>query len=333
MSRSSLTLCESAKTNDLMKTSLPHFEFEVKQTQKGQGLLDTVAEACDVSKRKAKTLLDDRAVTVNGKRIWMAKHRVQVGDRIHVALDSLKPAEKIQILHEDRHILVVNKPAFIVSNGKASVEMQLRAERRDSGLRVAHRLDKDTSGCLIVARNPKMFDQLVEIFRARKVKKTYEAVVVGDVPWSRWKFDGEVDQREAITYAKKLRSDGTHTLLEVQIETGRKHQIRKHLAAAEYPLLGDKTYGHGSSKLGRHLLHAVELTFPHPASGHHTEVRAPHLDDFDRVRKRIMRAQPRSKKTEAKKPTAKKKPFSKRPVAKKPDPKKSVSKRPDNKKK
>jgi len=216
------------------------------------------------------------------------------------------------VLLEDEHLIAIDKPAGVAVHGGSGVSFgvieQLRRARgygQLGGVRfleLAHRLDRDTSGVLLVAKKRSALKHLQDQFRARKVGKTYLALVLGDWP-ERLKVidtplrktlqgDGErhvrvaqeadAGARRAITLVKVRERHAGCTLLEVGIRTGRTHQIRVHLASQGYPIAGDEKYGDFARNralkkqgLARMFLHAWRLQFTHPASGEAIDIEAP----------------------------------------------------------
>jgi len=205
---------------------------------------------------------------------------------------------KIPIIYEDNDILAVNKPAFlVVHNGDESVAgwliknySQIKDIGEDSNRPgIVHRLDKDTSGILLIAKNQKSFEYLKEQFQQRKIKKTYLVLVHGRLKndegvielaiakskkdfrkkTTTGKMAGKI--REAVTEYKALKRFNNFTLIEAYPKTGRTHQIRVHLKAIGHPVVCDKLYGSKKQKcplgLNRHFLHASSLEFNLPSGG------------------------------------------------------------------
>jgi 23S rRNA pseudouridine1911/1915/1917 synthase len=249
--------------------------------------------------------------------------RLRSGDQLTVEWPE-KPASTaeitaeeipLDILFEDAHILVLNKPAGLVvhpTRNRADgtlVHALLHHDEEsfsdllDEQLRpgIVHRLDKDTSGVLVVAKTGDAFVRLKEAFKARDVEKIYLAVVLGDFgavtgtidanigrhPVNRTKMAVVDDGRHAVTHYRVLAATENVSLLEVRIETGRTHQIRVHFAHLHHPIIGDIVYGGRQKRVGgrvpRQLLHAWKLTFPHPETGVMRQYMAPVPDDFCRA--------------------------------------------------
>jgi 23S rRNA pseudouridine1911/1915/1917 synthase len=261
-----------------------------------KSLLQVLSEAYGLSKNKAKQILDSRNVFVNNKRVWIAKYLVRQGDKIHIAGAQLKKdntsSSKIEVIFEDQWILVVNKPSGMLSNGPKSLEENLRKIKNSKLLRVAHRLDRDTSGAIIVAKNDEVFDKIKNLFSEHKVSKTYSALVVGYATRpAKFSIDTPLDGKSALSIVELKKNFGKVSLIDVQIITGRTHQIRRHLISLNIALLGDKEYfnKHSNSeefrKIPRQMLHATTLEFCHPITCKNISVKANLAGDFQAVLK------------------------------------------------
>ena len=263
--------------------------FDVRREEEGEDLQDFLASQLFLSRNKAKALVDSRNVTVNGRRVWMARHALRQGDVVELLTPDI-PAARVRtvtVLHEDESIVIANKPAGVLSNGPASAEADLRSRRAEPGLQAAHRLDRDTSGCLLFARSPAVFDQLVARFRNHEVIKDYHVIVAGSLMTEDRTLEGDIDGLTAVTHIRTLDANRQASHLIARIETGRTHQIRRHLADIRHPVLGDRQYGAApkSTRPGvvlpeRHMLHAFEIALPHPVTAAQIRVQAPLPADF-----------------------------------------------------
>jgi len=242
----------------------------------GKTLQEFLAAHLGISKGKAKDLLDLRIVFVNGRRVWMAKHELKARDKIEVQLATTPTAvaqRMPKILFQDADLLVVDKPAGLLANGPGSVEELLRTKLALPVLEVVHRLDRDTSGCLLLAKNLAMRDKLVALFGQREVTKVYHAIAAGRVPDDIHEIRTPVEGEPALSRLERLDANPQASHLKVNIETGRTHQIRRHLLQIHHPVLGDKQYGGRFQPAGhqaeipRQMLHSAVLVFPHPATG------------------------------------------------------------------
>jgi len=229
-------------------------------------------------------------------------YRLEGGETIDLQEIAPPPAAarppEPRIVWEDEHLLVIDKPAGLVVHpgaGHATGTLVDALEGKIAGgvperPGIVHRLDRDTSGLMVVARSEEAHAALQALVRARALERTYLALVRG-LPRSRsGKIDAPIGRdrgdptrisldtaapREAVTHFTIERSWPEHALLRVTLETGRMHQIRVHLAAIDLPVAGDPVYGVPEAGLARQFLHASELAFPHPVGGTRVETRAP----------------------------------------------------------
>jgi 23S rRNA pseudouridine1911/1915/1917 synthase len=240
---------------------------------------------------------------VNGTK-RSKSHRLEGGEELELEVaesveTDLQPEDlALRIAYEDDHLLVVDKPAGIVvhpSPGHATGTMVHGLAGRTAGgdedrPGIVHRLDRDTSGLLVVARSEEAYERLQELVRDRELERRYKALVRGrprswrgriEAPIGRDRHDPtrhslETDTpREAVTHFEVERLLDKHALLDVRLETGRTHQIRVHLGAIGLPVVGDPVYGVPDEQLKRQFLHAWRLAFPHPVSGEPVEVESP----------------------------------------------------------
>ncbi len=265
----------------------------------------------DISRVAIQRLIETGKILVNGKKV-KASYKVQVNDKITMEEEKAVEIElkaqdiPVEIIYEDRDIIVVNKPKGMVvhpanGNPDGTLVNAIMAICKDSlsGIGgeirpgIVHRLDKDTSGILIVAKNDKAHINLSEQIKEHKVKKTYIALVKGivkennatiNMPIGRSEKDRKKmavtkKGKEAITHFKVLKRYDKYTLLEINIETGRTHQIRVHLSQIGYPIVGDEVYSKGKNEwnIKGQCLHAKSLDFKHPVTNEnmHLEAKIP----------------------------------------------------------
>ena len=261
----------------------------VGRTDAGRGLLDFIADQAGVSNRAAKRLLDERRVVVNGRRVWMAHHRLAPGDRVDVPVRAnAAPPDRVPVLARDGAYLVADKPAGLLSNGPRSAEALLRESSEWPSLRVVHRLDRDTSGCLLAARDEPSFDDAIAVFREHRVGKLYRVLVAGAMREAERVIRIPIEGQEAMSRIRRLDWNESASHLAVRIETGRTHQIRRHLAGIGHPVLGDRQYAAGRwtearyLRVPRQMLHAARLAFPIPRTERVLTAESPLPEDFRR---------------------------------------------------
>ena len=251
-------------------------------------------------------MISQGLVRVNG-RTAPPSYRLKPSDVLEIAPPGDTPQSVVahplalDILYEDDHLLVIDKPAGVATHpgpghGSGTLVNALLAYLPGlSGIGdperpgIVHRLDKDTSGLIIVAKTPAAHRDLSAQFKGRAVAKRYLALVEGAVSPPEGVIEAPVGRhlkrrkemavveggREAVTRYETDRTFAVHTLLRVAPQTGRTHQIRVHLAAIGHPVVGDGVYGRRDPRLGRHFLHATYLKFRHPSSRDEIEVSSP----------------------------------------------------------
>lgn len=264
-------------------------------------------------------LLETDAIEVNGKVNNSKKYKVKSGDVIRVvlpepkALDVIPENIPIDIVYEDDDVLVVNKPKGMVvhpANGNESGTL-VNAILYHCGASlssingvirpgIVHRIDKDTSGLLMIAKNDYAHNCLAEQLADHSITRAYRAIVynnfsedqgtidkpIGRDPKDRLKQAvTDLNSKRAVTHYKVLERFGNYTLIEARLETGRTHQIRVHMAYIKHPLLGDLVYGPKKKMLGvdTQMLHAKVLGFKHPATGVYMEFDSPLPTEFETV--------------------------------------------------
>ena len=277
----------------------------------------------NLSRTNIQRLIEEGNVLVNGQKKKIS-YKVQIGDNIEINIPEAKEtsikAENIpvEVVYEDDDIIVVNKPKGMVvhpANGNpdgtlvnaimAMCKGSLSGIGGEIRPGIVHRLDKDTSGLLIVAKNDLAHINMSNQIKDRKVKKIYIALVKGNINENeatinmpigrstkdRKKMAVRKDGKEAITHFKVLKRYKNYTLLEVKIDTGRTHQIRVHMAEIGHPVVGDMVYSKGKNEFGveGQMLHSKSLDFKHPITGKemHLEARLPEY--FEKVLEKLDR--------------------------------------------
>lgn len=297
-------------------------EFTIDEANVKKRLDVFLAENLEnVTRSYIKTLLENENIKVNGS-LKKAGYLLRLGDKIFVTFpeDKLSQIEAenipLEIVYEDEDIMIINKPKGMVvhpANGnlEGTLVNALMARCKDSlsGIGgeirpgIVHRLDKDTSGVLLVAKNDKAHIELSNQIKNREVKKIYYALVRGnlkddeatiDMPIARSKKDRkkmavDKDGKNAITHFKVIERFQNYTLVEVKIETGRTHQIRVHLSYIGYPIVGDEVYSNGKNPFGvkGQMLHAKSLEFSHPITGKRMKMEAPIPKYFNDILKEL----------------------------------------------
>ncbi len=271
------------------------------------------------SRARLQQLIEDEDVLVN-RSTAKSSQKLKAGDEIEVEL-TISPVESftpepipLEIVYEDSEVIVVNKPAGLVVHPAAGIQSGTLANAlayhfdqlsRNAGATrpgIVHRLDKNTSGLLVVAKNETAHENLAAQFRGREVFKSYIVLVHGIVQQDSGQIDRPIARdprnrtrmavvptgRTALSVYRVKRRYESFTLLDVELKTGRTHQIRVHLAWLKHPVVGDDIYGGGRDnavrdpkikarirKLGRHFLHAEQLAFRHPTTDKLIEFKAP----------------------------------------------------------
>lgn len=249
------------------KVNMKKPAFKVNAALHGSTLQDALAQYLKLSRRKVKALLDTRAVRVNGKRVWMARHVLQHNDNVEWPQTFVNEEKlTLSILAQVGPYLVINKPAGILcKDSKNSVEERIRIQRGNPRLMAVHRLDRDTSGCLLIADGREAFSAAVNIFKKMKVTKIYRTIVEGPWPNAPDRITAKIAGKSAETKLRVLHAGPHATYLEINLGTGRTHQIRKHLAGLRHPVVGDAQYGRitagPSARVTtyRQMLHASRL--------------------------------------------------------------------------
>ena len=276
----------------------------------------------EISRSMVQKLIEQKNIKVNGKE---TKHsyKLKLNDEIEITIPQAKEIDlkaqdiPLNVIYEDNDIIVINKPKGMVvhpANGNpdgtlVNAVMNLCKDSL-SGIGgeirpgIVHRLDKDTSGAIIVAKNDKAHIALSEQLKNHEVKKTYIALVRGIIKENeatinmpiarskkdRKKMDVDKDGKEAITHFKVLgRYKNKYTLLQINLETGRTHQIRVHLSHIGYPIIGDEVYSNGKNEwnVSGQCLHAWKLEFKHPITGKEIGLEAEIPEYFKKIIKEL----------------------------------------------
>lgn len=281
----------------------------------------------DWSRARLQRLIEDGEVLVNG-RAAKASYKLRATDEIEAELTALPTTSflpeniPIDVVHEDDDLIVINKPAGIVVHPGAGAKTGTLANALAFHFQnlstaggvarpgIVHRLDKDTSGLLVAAKTEQAHGNLADQFREREVFKSYVALVHGQVERDRGEIDEPIARdprhrtrmaivrggRSALSIYRARERFDRFTLIDVELKTGRTHQIRVHLAWIKHPVVGDETYGSGRDntvadrmirsqigKLGRQFLHAEKLGFTHPKSGERLNFTSPLATELQKL--------------------------------------------------
>lgn len=292
-----------------MKTNPANIErLLAAKPENGKSLQDFLAQRCGLSRRAAKAIIDGRSVWVNRKCVWIAHHALRTGDTVDVpravieaakrqpgsdrggaapasakapALAAAAGARHLRILVETPDYLVIDKPSGMLSCGDPkSAEMALRLQTKIPTIEAVHRLDRDTTGCLLMAKTHTAFMAAVEVFKTHSVKKTYFAIVAGRFAHMHETVSAPLDGKPAVTHVTREMASKEASFLKVRIETGRTNQIRRHLSSMRFPVLGDRMFGLKTARdpklitVARQMLHASELQLPDPMRGGKNVIKA-----------------------------------------------------------
>ncbi len=275
----------------------------------------------DLSRSMAQKMIENGQVLVNDK-IPKTSYKTKLADIIQITIQEPKEVGlkaqdiPLNIIYEDDDIIVINKPkGMVVHPGNGNPDGTLvnavlnHCKGSLSGIGgeirpgIVHRLDKDTSGLIIIAKNDKAHINLSKQIQDRKVKKIYTALVKGVIPedtatinmpigrnkTDRKKMAVRKDGKEAITHIKVLKRYDKYTLISVKIDTGRTHQIRVHMSEIGYPVVGDEVYSNGKNEFNVHgqMLHSTSLDFVHPITGKPMHFEAPLPEYFKEVLRKV----------------------------------------------
>lgn len=292
-------------------------DYKIKVENSGERIDKYLAKNLELSRSTIKKLIDENEVFVNGQAV-KSSYKVSIDDLIvftyiEEKINLVPKKMDLDIIYEDEDILVVNKSKNTIvhpaSNDQDDTlvngliykypELKTLDPIRPG---IVHRLDKDTSGALVVAKNKEAYDNLVDQFTKRQVIRKYYAIVhgrlenkieinkkIGRNEKDRIKMAvNEKNGKEAISLVEPVKVFGDYTLVEVELKTGRTHQIRVHMASINHPVVGDLVYGRENKfAIKTQLLHAYCLEFSHPKTGEQIKITTDLPDDFKDFIKRI----------------------------------------------
>ncbi len=268
----------------------------VTRDEEGINLQDFLASRLKTTKRAAKAMIDARVVWVNRKLVWIARHNLKPGDKVAFVVQhstgarqdkSVDKRPHIRVLWQDDWYLAVDKPAGVLTQGKDSAEEILRTQENQPDICAVHRLDRETSGVILFSKRPEALEAAIAMFKTHRVTKYYSAIAMGSIDRLNSTLNETLDGERAVTHMKRLKATAEASFLSLRIETGRTHQIRRHLAGIRHPIIGDRQYGMKRlddpriQSVTRQMLHATELELPHPMiMGTHIKAHSPLPADF-----------------------------------------------------
>lgn len=293
--------------------------IDVSDEETGERIDSFLSGKTEFTRTRIQQLIKDRNITVNGKPT-KSSYKIEENDEIIIEVPEVETTEikpeniKIDIVYEDSDIAVINKQAGLVvhpAHGHYSgtlVNAILYHIKDLSGINgeirpgIVHRLDKDTSGLIVIAKNDKVHTALTEMFQEKKIRKTYLAILKGKLNKSEGKIVTQIGRdkndrkkmtvidditkgKNAITNYRVISQNNLFTLVKINIETGRTHQIRVHMRYLGYPILGDSVYGRKDNEK-RQMLHAYKLEFIHPVTGRQMEFIGEIPEDFQKALKK-----------------------------------------------
>ncbi|MES2121746.1 MAG: RluA family pseudouridine synthase [Chlamydiota bacterium] len=292
------------------------WQWRVTSDEEGMRLQAFLKEKClqAPSVKSLKRAIDGKCCTVNRRIELRSSLSLKAGDTVALSPDAFQEEDKKSAalipLYEDGALFICNKPSGVVSENAA---LRSVIPQWGKNWAVVHRLDKETTGALIIAKTSTAKEKMLAAFKERQVEKIYLAIVDGIPGKEQGKVDNSLDQvrtlhgqpvygavdpkkgKRAVTHWKCLKKGKNAALIWCQPITGRTHQIRVHLSGIGHPILGDVLYGKKfrcSLQPKRNLLHAYQIQFPHPTSGKKIKVVAPIPSDFQAALKRLEMAHP-----------------------------------------
>lgn len=299
------------KQGGQVKQANPYERYQVNPEQAGLTVEAYLKGILKISGRRIQKLTRLKGILLNGKAVFLQR-KVKSGDvlslRVLGDLDYgvLPEPGEVEILFEDADLIILNKPTNLLVHptgrtfhGTLSNFLAYYFKERGEiiTIRPLHRLDRDTSGCVVFAKSARTQSLLEEQIKDGKLKRIYLALIVGVLEPAEGTIEAPIGPHPtlpnrrmvdaqgepAITRYRTLRRFGSGVLLELSLETGRTHQIRVHLSHLGHPVIGDRMYGKHSPLITRQALHAVSVNFVHPRDGRRLEIAAPLPEDWQRL--------------------------------------------------
>ncbi len=274
------------------KKKMRNSTFTVEQDE--TLLVSLIAHLPHKSRNTLKAVLRDRQVAIDGKPVTQFDHALSAGQLVEVSWDRIVPLQQpreLNIVFEDQDLIVINKPAGLLTiatdkeKRKTAFSMlsnYVKKENPDKKIFIIHRIDRETSGLLMFAKNEKVKLQIQKTWGTSISQRTYIGVVEGHIKKDKgtirsWLTESKAFKvyssnnpklgQEAVTHYEKIKGNSTYSLLKINLETGRKHQIRVHMQDINHSIIGDKKYGASLNPIRRMGLHAQVLAFIHPTTG------------------------------------------------------------------
>jgi 23S rRNA pseudouridine1911/1915/1917 synthase len=272
------------------KTRISSFTVEKEETL----LVSLIDHLPQKNRNILKAVLKGRQVSIDGKAVTQFDHGLIPGQRVEVRWDRIVPQSQpreLNILFEDQDLIVINKPAGLLTvatekekrkTAYSMLSKYVKTENPDNKIFIIHRLDRETSGLLMFAKNEEVKHKIQKTWNTTISQRTYVGVVEGQVEQAEGTITSWLTEskafivyssqnpklgQKAITHYKKIKGNSTYSLLQINLETGRKHQIRVHMQDIKHSIIGDKKYGSSLSPIRRMGLHAQVLAFTHPTTG------------------------------------------------------------------
>ncbi len=247
-----------------------------------------LSENLKISRSKAKELIDSRQVFVNNQRVWIATYKLKKGDIIDVPdIIEMDRIYNVDIIYEDEYVIAINKPSgLIVDEKNNDFENVLKNATGNPALQVIHRLDKETTGVLLFAKNNNIFEKFKELWRDKKVNKIYCAICLNEANFDKKEIRKKIDGKEAESMVETIAISDGLSCFKITTKTGKKHQIRIHLADIGHPILGDKLYGpkiikqNKFKKIAGQLLHSFQISYICPWTNREIIIKAPFPEEF-----------------------------------------------------
>ncbi len=277
--------------------------------RKESTLMEFLLKQMGISRNRAKDLLSGRAVTVDRKLTTQYNTPLSPGQLVRVLRhrqSTMLVSKYIKIVYEDKDLVVIEKNSGILSMAATAKQYSIKnildeyfAKRHfKCTAHVVHRLDRDTSGLMMYAKNVETARALEDNWRETVYDRRYVAVLCGNMPqeggtersflkdnkaYITYSSTTDNGGKLAVTHYRRIRNNDSFTLAEMKLETGRKNQIRVHMADIGFPIAGDKKYGNATDPLGRLCLHAYRLNFTHPVTGEDMQFETPIPKEFLRL--------------------------------------------------